>query len=443
MRKSNKIIYQISLRTFTPEGTLNAAALLLGHIAGLGVDIVYLCPFYVEDDDENRETWSERQIKSKVNNPKNPYKIVDYFNVDEEYGTNEDLKKFVQEAHKNGLLVMFDLVYLHCGKNAVFINEHPDFVQRNDDGTIRITAPYPFPRLNFENRALRSYLLNHMETMVREYDADGFRCDVGDAVPLDFWKAAFKYLRGIKPDLITLNEGVNPKYLKEPFDMGYGIEWNKLLVDIFANNIPASKLESLYRWEQAEYRENVDKLTRTIDTHDTASDQLDRNEIAMTSRGVEAALVITNTFDGVAFLWNGYEACDNAENLMFSNRFYGRRNYINWSRAFTKDGLRRMEFIKKIHRLHHEADAIVNGKISWVLNSTPNEVVSYVKESDKQKLLIVVNTKNKAVETEVFELHNTAQILMSYGIDTGNRKVRLAPYGYMIAEQKSKNPHNA
>ena len=194
------------------------------------------------------------------------------------------------------------------------------------------------------------------------------------------------------------------------------------------------KAESLYKREQTEYGENIDKLVRTIDTHDTASDRgLDRNEIVMTPRGVEAALVITNTFDGVAFLWNGYEVCDNAENSMFSNRFYGRRNYINWSRAFTKDGLRRTEFIKKIHRLHHEADAIVNGKIGWVLNSTPDEVVSYVKESDKQKLLIVVNTKNKAVETEVFEPYNAAQILMSYGIDMENRKVRLAPYGYMIA----------
>lgn len=434
MRKNNKIIYQLSLRTFTPEGTLNAAALLLGHIAGLGVDIVYLCPFYVEDDDVNRETWSERQIKSNVNNPKNPYKIVDYFNVDEEYGTNEDLKEFVREVHKNGLLVMFDLVYLHCGKNAVFIQEHPGFVQRNDDGTIRVPALWPFVRLNFENRALRSYLLNHMETMIVEYGADGFRCDVGDEVPLDFWKEAFEYLKGIKPELIMLNEGVNPKYLNEAFDMCYDFEWNELLVDIFANNMPASKLESLYKRKQAEYGENIDKLVRTIDTHDTASDRgLDRNEIVMTPRGVEAALVITNTFDGVAFLWNGYEVCDNAENSMFSNRFYGRRNYINWSRAFTKDGLRRIEFIKKIHRLHHEADAIVNGKIGWVLNSTPDEVVSYVKESDKQKLLIVVNTKNKAVETEVFEPYNAAQILMSYGIDMENRRVRLAPYGYMIA----------
>lgn len=117
----------------------------------------------------------------------------------------------------------------------------------------------------------------------------------------------------------------------------------------------------------------------------------------MTSRGVEAALVITNTFDGVPFLWNGYEVCDNAENSMFSNRFYGRRSCINWSRAFTQDGIRRMEFIKNIHDLYHNNDALINGKIEWLDNDASDEVVTYVKKSDNQKLLIAVNTKNNPV----------------------------------------------
>ena len=151
----NFIIYQLALRSFTPEGTLNAAKLLLPHVASLGVDIVYICPFCVADDDDEIATWSIRQIESKTGNPKNPYKIADYFNVDTEYGTNEDLKAFVKEAHNCGLKVLFDLVYLHCGKRAVFINEHPDFVVRNEDGTILLPDRWPFARLNFKCKELR------------------------------------------------------------------------------------------------------------------------------------------------------------------------------------------------------------------------------------------------------------------------------------------------
>ena len=58
------VIYQLFLRAFTPEGTLNAAAELLPHLAELGVDIVYLCPICAHDPDDNPAFWSDRQKAS-------------------------------------------------------------------------------------------------------------------------------------------------------------------------------------------------------------------------------------------------------------------------------------------------------------------------------------------------------------------------------------------
>ncbi len=429
---NNLIIYQLALRSFTPEGTLNAAKLLLPHISSLGVDIVYICPFCVAENDNDRTTWSVRQTESQTENPKNPYKIADYFNVDEEYGTNEDLKDFVEEAHKCGLKVLFDLVYLHCGKGAVFAEEHPDFLERNEDGTIRVPESWPFARLNFESKELREYLYSNMETFLREYGVDGFRCDVGDQVPLDFWEDSFSRLKKDFPELITLNEGVSPEHIDNVFDMGYDFDWNTLMVNIFAKGESASKLKEQYDEEQKKYGDNISKLIRTIDTHDTASDcGLDRNEIIMTSRGVEAALVITNTFDGVPFLWNGYEVCDNAENNMFSNRFYGKRSWINWSRAFTQDGIRRMDFVKRIHNLHHNNEALISGKIEWISNDASDEVVTYIKKSDNQQLLIAVNTKNKPVT--ISKEININKVLMQSGAVIGDR-INFEPYGYIVAE---------
>jgi len=432
---NNMIIYQIALRSFTPEGTLCAAKELLSHVASLGVDIVYVCPFYVAENDDNLETWSERQLASKTNNPKNPYKIADYFNVDPEYGTNEDLLDFVCEAHKNGLLVMFDLVYLHCGKSAVFVEEHPDFVERNEDGTVRVPDRWPFARLNFKSPELRNYLYENMKELMVKYKADCFRCDVGDDVPLDFWADSFNKLKAINPDLITLNEGIIPEFIESTFDMGYNFSWNTLMIDIFAKGKSASELKNNYLEEKDKYGSNTGKLIRTIDTHDVASDcGLSRNEIIMTSRGVEAALVITNTYDGVTFMWNGYEVCDNAENNMFSNRFYGKRSAINWSRAFTADGKRRIQFIRDIHKLHSENDAVVRGSLKWIDNNSPDEVVSYIKESDTQKILVVVNTKNKETKVNLSEKTDLSKPLMSYGFEIDESEITMKPYGYMIAE---------
>ena len=138
-------IYQLFPRAFTREGTLAAASAHLADIASLGVDYVYLCPVFLSDDGMDKTYWSERQIASGFENPKNPYRMKDYFAVDPEYGTKEDLINFVKRAHELGLKVLFDLVYYHCGPNAVFLKEHPDFIQRTPDGS-PFTGEWAFPR---------------------------------------------------------------------------------------------------------------------------------------------------------------------------------------------------------------------------------------------------------------------------------------------------------
>ena len=70
------VIYQINLRAFTNEGTLREAEKLLPHIREIA-DIVYLCPCFVQDSDTDVSGWSDRTIKSKLNNPANPYRISD------------------------------------------------------------------------------------------------------------------------------------------------------------------------------------------------------------------------------------------------------------------------------------------------------------------------------------------------------------------------------
>ena len=60
--------------------------------------------------------------------------------------------------------------------------------------------------------------------------------------------------------------------------------------------------------------------------------------------------------------------------------------------------------------------------------------MSYVKESDTQKLLIVVNSKNKPVETTLSENKNISKTLMSYGVEVSDLKLSIAPYGYIIAQ---------
>ena len=105
------IIYQILIPLFTHEGTLDRARQMLPHIKSTGSNIVYLCPVVEIDDGTDRAFWSKRQKASNLNNPKNPYRLKDYFKIEPDYGTDADLKNFVDDAHKLGMRVILDLVY--------------------------------------------------------------------------------------------------------------------------------------------------------------------------------------------------------------------------------------------------------------------------------------------------------------------------------------------
>ena len=190
--KQNNIIYQLALRTFTPEGTLCAATKHLESLKELGVDWIYLTACFKADADPDRQTWSPRQIASGCDNPNNPYKIADYFHVDEEYGSDEDLCAFIARAHTLELKVMLDLVYLHCGRNAPFLKQHPDYVLQNADGSFVIGERWPFARINFSNSSAREYLFRNIIALSRsESKKNDVSCiaenDVGKVIQNEFF----------------------------------------------------------------------------------------------------------------------------------------------------------------------------------------------------------------------------------------------------------------
>ena len=136
-------IYQINPRTFSPEGTINAVTAELPFLAELGFKTMYLCPVFEEDDSTDKAFWSTRQKASQTENPKNPYRMNDYFEIDSEYGTMADLRRFVAESHRLGMKVMLDLVYWHIGPNADVLDAHPEFAKRDENAGKNIVTVFP------------------------------------------------------------------------------------------------------------------------------------------------------------------------------------------------------------------------------------------------------------------------------------------------------------
>ena len=433
------VMYQLFLRPFTPEGTLKAATRMLPHIASLGVDIVYLCPQMVADDDPRTEFWSDRQNASKMDNPYSPYRIKDYFATDPEYGTDDDLQRFVTTAHSLGLLVIFDLVYYHCGPTAVFIEDHPDFVKRNEDGTVK-NGRWHFPELNFDCPELREYLWKNMEYWVRDFDVDGFRTDVEQSVPEDFWEEGRRRIEAIKPEVVMLAESENPLATVNAYDISYGFTWANAIRNVFLKKMPASHL--IEKWTAM--RDKMPQGTlflRNLENHDISMDLGDgRWNMVGSPELVQAAMLLNFTIDGIPFIYNGEEIADNSHHCIFANRDHGKNLVIDWSLALSEIGENRLEFTKSLTTLRHGNIALQEGETVWLDNDCPEAVVSFLRAAEEQTILTVVNTTDEplavVVKTECGNIDLWDELLTSgvawRRLPDGTARFDLLPYGYAV-----------
>lgn len=429
------VIYQMFLRSFNAAGTLKSAEKMLEGIKELGVDIVYLCPICEADDDEKYEYWSDRQKASKLGNPKNPYRIKNYFKIDSEYGTDEDLKSFVKTAHSLGVKVMLDLVYFHCGPNADFIEENPEFVMRDEKGDI-IYGEWHFPQLNFKSAQLREYLIENMLYFVKEFDVDGYRCDVGDKIPLDFWSDAIKKVKEIKPSLIMINEGDKPEFIEKDFDFNYNYGWAVGVRCAFLGKNPATIIEEKWNWYQSLIKNNHG--LRSIETHDiTNDDHENRIEKTLGHNAVEAMFVLNFMMDGLPLIYNGNEDCDIAQHSIYSNRFYG-GYHIDRSGVPKEAADRRRRILKELSDIKKNVSEIYDGTVEFLKNSNQDRVVTVKRERDK-KVYVIVNTSDDNQITE-FTASEPKQIIIakentSYKFDNDTITVKLPPYGYIVLSE--------
>ncbi|WPJ96760.1 alpha-amylase family glycosyl hydrolase [Coraliomargarita algicola] len=431
-------IYQIFLRAFTPDGTLKAAEKLLDHVANLGFSIIYLCPLVEADDDMDVSGWSPRQKESAVGNPKNPYRQKDYYTIDSEYGTEDDLISFVRRAHELGLKVILDLVYLHCGPSAVFISEHPEFLKHHEDGSI-LTNDWNFPILNFENVGLREYLWQNMEHFILKFDVDGYRCDVSSKIPLDFWVEGRRRIEALKPDLFMLAESAPPSIAEQEyaFDVSYGFRYTYLLNDVLEKNVPVSELRELLE-NFGEERMGA-RLLRAFDNHDICNDHKElRQEVLCPNEAIHAALVLGFSLDGMPFFYNGQEVADANRHTLWSNRMHGHNHVIDWSNALTQKGKARLEFVKSLVALRKCEKALSEGSTQWLDTTAPEGILSFTRELAGERILAIFNLSPlplSATLNAALELSN-ANLLAQFGLELRDEGavivVECQAYGYLL-----------
>ena len=442
-------VYQIVLRNFTRDGNFKAATKMLDHVRSAGVDAVYLSPFVEMDCDMDESGWSPRQVKSGFGSPKNPYRISNYDKIDPEYGHDADFKAFNDKAHALGMKVYMDLVYLHCGPNNVLKDMFPDAFQKNPDGTVK-TTQWRFPFVNFKSKDVRKYLIDSMLHWMR-LGCDGFRCDVGDHVPVDFWVEAVSTCQKVNPELVMIDEGTNPEWLAKAFDAGYAGLWSyylrrTLIPEVAPDwlhkpNRPLPELMNDVRAYEAKVQKDVLMFT-FVDNHDTATDDWDlRFDRVLPVDAGNAAFVLTFLRRGLPLIFNGNEIADDSRNSFFGPVEHPARanKTIDWARALQPDGQKRLALIRKLSKLRHDDPVFYDGAMDWVTEGEAQDVIAFVRRLGDRKVFVAANLKAKdaAFKPGGVALKPDAKQLLGERVEIrADGTCALGPYGFVAAECK-------
>lgn len=216
------VLYELNIRQFTPEGTLNAAIERLPFLRSIGIDAIWLMPIYPIGVEGRKGTLGSY------------YSISDYKGVNPEFGTADDFRAFVSAAHAMGIKVLMDWVANHTARDARWITERPaDWYERDAEGVAKVPWDWTdTAKLNYANHDVWLGEIDAMRYWVEEFGVDGFRCDMAMLVPIEFWQEVSEELHKIKSDIFMLAEAEEDNLFDRAFNMSY--QWNvhHIMVDI-------------------------------------------------------------------------------------------------------------------------------------------------------------------------------------------------------------------
>lgn len=377
------VIYEVNTRQFTNEGTFNAFAEHLPRLNELGVDILWFMPI---------QTIGEKDRKGTLGSY---YSIKDYKEVNAEFGTLDDFKNVVQQAHQLGMKVILDWVGNHTSRDAVWVEEHPDWYKRDSLGNITIMYDWTdIGPVDYENADMRAAMMDAMLFWVREADIDGFRCDVAGEVPTDFWKAVTDSLKTLKPDIFMLAEAEKPELNDNGiFDAYYAWDFHHKMnmVAQGKENVDSLRL-SLKRMNERFAPEAIPMYFTS--NHDENS--WNGTEFERMGDAAEAFAALTYVLPGMPLIYNGQEV-----GLDRRLAFFEKDSIVWEDKANFTDFYASMNAFKKANPALLSQNR--GGIFTEIENNQPQKIFSFRRVKDGNEIVSVFNLSKDVVEVSFSE----------------------------------------
>lgn len=370
----------------------------LDYLAKLGINSIYFTPLFKAGSVHKYDT-------------------IDYFEIDPQFGTEEDFKDLIDMAHSKGIRIMLDGVFNHTS------NEHPHFkdvmekrehskykdwyhVRDYDkldqvfEEDFRVLKAYDafsyveqMPKLNTQNPEVIEYIFKAV-TKWTELGIDGWRLDVANEVNHEFWKLFKKHVQAINPDIYIIGEIWHDAitWLRgDEFHAVMNYKYTNAIIDyFFKKKIDLVEFKNRTTRAKMEYTTAVNKAAFNIlDSHDTPRIKTVCDEDKVSQM---LGTVFLMTQEGSPCIYYGTEV-GLAGKQDPDNRRLMPWNENNWDTEL-------LDFYKQIIKARLDHPVLANdGAFKFI----ENDCCQYIKYDDDNEYMVTLNTTNCSID---YKEHN-------------------------------------
>jgi glycosidase len=412
----NAVVYEVNVRQYTDSGTFKAFEKHLPRLKALGVDILWFMPTY---------PIGLVNHKGKLGSY---YSVRDYYGVNPEFGTIDDLKSVIGKAHELGMHVLLDWVPNHTSWDNPLTMEHPEWYVKDAAG--KFTPPIGTDwtdviQLDWTQKGLQDYMIDAFKYWVN-IGVDGFRVDHPHNTPKDFWERARTELDKIKPVMMLAEYEGEVGFTEKGFDMDYAWVMHHLMNSIAQGKDSARAMLKYFKKEWATYPNNAYRLM-FLTNHDENSWAGTIDSLMGNSQRMFATLIFTA--QGVPLIYSGQENCLNKKLKFFV------RDTIDWNSPCDLTA-----FYGNLVKLKKGNQALWNGdfggRMITVKTNKDKKIFAFYREKDGNRVVVFLNLSKKGVTFRpvLKDLEGNYTDYFTGQKTTLNKgaKLTLDPWGYKV-----------
>lgn len=388
------VIYEVNVRQYTEEGTFTAFGEHLQTLKDMGINTLWFMPIHPISKTNRAGTLGSY------------YSITDYRAVNPEFGTAEDFKALVDQAHDMGFHVILDWVANHTGWDCPWIKDHPDWYTRDENGKIISPAGMGWADvadLNYDNMEIREEMIACMKYWVEEYHIDGFRCDYAYGVPQDFWEAARAELETIQPLLMLAEDDLNLDLLDRAFDMNYNLDLYDTLVAVAHDSKSPQRIKSFLgdNFPDGAYTMNF------LDNHDKNSYERTILE-GIGKDALPAMFSLIYTIPGTPMIYTGNEiGLDHAIAFM-------EKDTIDWNSS----DVDYRPLLAELSRIRSENPALHSGNYGGrmeYLDLNKQVVFAFRRQAEGNSILCLFNLTKRETAVDLTGIFDGTETVLLHG----------------------------